>query len=162
MTTCAVLAAGLEPRGIAELARGDAVAWDYCRDRIGEQAEETIEVITAEQAGHHLATIAGRHDLTVHETFLTDLAGHLKRGVPVEETVSRLDDVLAGVEAARGDDLTWLLTSDHGNLEDLRSGSHTTHPVPLLAVGPAAGWFGGLTSILDLTPAVLSLFETPD
>jgi bisphosphoglycerate-independent phosphoglycerate mutase (AlkP superfamily) len=155
------MAAGLELRTVADLERGDAVSWDFCRDRFAEHAAEPLEPVTAELAGRHLAAIAGRHDLTVHETFLTDLAGHLKRGVPVGDAIGRLDDVVAGLEAARPAELTWLLTSDHGNLEDISTGSHTTHPVPLLVVGPAAGHFGQLRSILDVTPQILRLLGTP-
>lgn len=157
VTTCGVLAAGLELRTVDDLLRGDAVSWDFCRDAFSGRAGVALEPIPAEAAGRDLVTIAGRHDLTVHETFLTDLAGHLKRGVPAEEAVSRLDAVIAGIEALRSDDLTWLLTSDHGNLEDISVGSHTRNPVPLLAVGPAAKELTQLESILDVTPAVLRL-----
>jgi len=161
VTTCAVLAAGLELRFLEDLEQGRAVSWDFCRDRFPAGTGEKLEPITASRAGRDLATIAADYDLTLHETFLTDLAGHLKRGIAPEETVRRLDDVIGGLEAARPANLTWILSSDHGNLEDISTGSHTLNPVPLLAVGPGTAALGGLRSILDVTPAVLGLLERP-
>lgn len=161
VTTCAALAAGVELPLLDDLRRGHAVSWDYCRDHFAVGTDNGIESIPAPVAGSHLARIAARHDLTVHESFLTDLAGHLKRGVSPSEAVARLDGVIAGIEAHRPEDVTWILTSDHGNLEDTSVGSHTRNPVPLLAVGPAAHGFLGAESILDVAPMVLRLLGVP-
>jgi hypothetical protein len=119
LTTTLARSAGLELRLPADLERGEAVTWDYCRDLAAPRAGLELETIDAPTAGRHLAAIAAGNDLTLHETFLTDLAGHLKRGVAPREAVERLDGVVAGLEEAREPDLTWVLTSDHGNLEDV-------------------------------------------
>lgn len=156
VTTVGVRAAGLELRTLADLERGEAVTWDLCRDRAGRQIGTPLAPIEALEAGRHLAELGRQHDLTVFETFLTDLAGHLKRGVSPEEAITRLDAALGGIEAAKGPELTWVLTSDHGNLEDDSHGSHTRNPVPLLAVGPAARRFARMESILHVTPTLLA------
>jgi 2,3-bisphosphoglycerate-independent phosphoglycerate mutase len=161
VTTCAVLAAGLELRFLKDLHQGRAVSWDYCRDQFAADVGEDLQPIEASQAGRDLVSIAADHDLTLHETFLTDLAGHLKRGIAPEEAVGRLDAVVGGLQAARPPELTWILTSDHGNLENVDNGSHTTNPVPLLAVGPAAHLFADIGSILGVTPAILELLRRP-
>lgn len=161
VTTVAVRAAGLELRTLDDLEHGAAVTWDLCRDRAAERLGVALAPIEAAVAGRHLATIAQRHDLTVFETFLTDLAGHLKRGVEAEEAIGRLDAALAGIEEAKEPGLTWVLTSDHGNLEDDSHGSHTRNPVPLLAVGPAARHFTDLESILEVTPRLLRALDRP-
>ncbi len=57
---------------------------------------------------------------------------------------------------ALGDRLL-VVTSDHGNLEDLSTKSHTRNPVPLLAVGPGADAFAGAASLTDVTPAVVEV-----
>lgn len=156
VTTVAVRAAGLGLRTLADLERGEAVTWDLCRDRAGRQIGTPLAPIEAVEAGRHLARLGERHDLTVFETFLTDLAGHRKRGVSADEAIRRLDAALGGIEAEKGPDLTWVLTSDHGNLEDVSHGSHTANPVPLLAVGPAAHHLARMESILHVTPALLA------
>ncbi len=59
--------------------------------------------------------------------------------------------------AARPADVTVLLTSDHGNLEEPWHKSHTANPVPLLAVGPAAPAFAELTRLDEVAPRILAV-----
>jgi hypothetical protein len=155
LTTTMARSAGLRFRLVEDLERSEAVTWDYCRDLAAGSGID-VAPIDARTAGTHLAGIAARAHLTLHETFLTDLAGHLKRGVEPHTAVERLDGVVAGLVEAADRDLTWVLTSDHGNLEDVSVSTHTRNPVPLLAVGPAAALFAGARSILDVTPRVLA------
>jgi len=153
-TTLAALAAERPLRDLADLAAGRAVAWDVTRSTFHEHAPGTREV-PAESAGRHLAAVAAQHDLTLWETFLTDLAGHRRRGWTAVEALARLDGLLAGLFAARPADLTILLTSDHGNIEEAGHPSHTRNPVPLLALGPDADAFADLTRLDEVTPAIL-------
>lgn len=67
-----------------------------------------------------------------------------------------IDELLAGV-LDRADDLTLLVTSDHGNLEDDRTTGHTTNPVPTLAIGPAREAFRSVRAITDIAAAVLGV-----
>ena len=156
VTTCQVQFAGLEFRTEADLAAGRAVSWDITRELFIARTGLTVEVVTPVEAGSHLAAIAGHHRFTLFETFLTDLAGHHRLEVAPAAAAARLDGLLAGLTAAAPPDLTVLLTSDHGNLEDSANRLHTRNPVPLLAAGPAAGRFAGLRSILDVAPAVVA------
>lgn len=153
VTTLAVGAAGFPFRRLTELEAGAAVTWDIERDLFARREPE-VEPVTSQEAGRHLAAVAREHDFTLFETFLTDLAGHRRWGVEPEEALRRLDGLIAGVEAAAPPELTWLLTSDHGNVEDARTTSHTRNPVPLLVRGPMAQRFRGLESILEVAPAI--------
>lgn len=154
-STLALRAAGVRFRDLDDLRRGDAVSWDVRRDRFVAVVEPGLPLVTDAEAGRDLARLAGAHDLTLYETFATDLAGHDRYGLTVDDAVARVDGLLGGVLAHRPADLTVLLTSDHGNVEDASHGVHTTNPVPLLAVGPQARAFDGVTSILEVGPRVL-------
>ena len=156
-TTAAVLAAGLPLRVLADLAEGRAVTWDVTGEHFARRAGEETARVTAEEAGARLARLAGEHELTLYETFLTDLAGHRRWGLEPALAVSRLDGLLAGLLAARPPDVTVLLTSDHGNLEESAHGRHTRNPVPLLAVGPAARAFAGLARLDEVAPRIRAL-----
>lgn len=156
-TTAAVLAAGLPLRLLAELAAGRAVTWDVTGEQFALRAGEGVSAVTAERAGANLAGLAAEHSFTLYETFLTDLAGHRRWGLEPGDAVARLDGLIAGVLAARPPDLTVLLTSDHGNLEEAGHGRHTRNPVPLLAVGPAAGAFASLTRLDEVAPRIRAL-----
>lgn len=157
VTTWAVRAAGLPLRGLAELEAGRAVTWDVRRDLFGRRGEPALAAIEAAEAGRHLAALAGGHDLTVYETFITDLAGHRRLGVTAEEAVARLDGLLAGLLEHLDPGVTLVLTSDHGNLEEEGHKLHTENPVPLLARGPRAAAFADLESLTEVTPRILEV-----
>ena len=154
-TTLAALASGTRLRGIEDLVAGRACSFDICRDAFRGLAPG-LEPVAAPAAGGHLAALAGEHELTLWETFLTDLAGHRRRGWTAAEVLARVDGLLAGLLAARPPELTLLLTSDHGNLEDAESTSHTANPVPLVAVGPRAAEFEGLGRLDEVAPCLLA------
>jgi 2,3-bisphosphoglycerate-independent phosphoglycerate mutase len=156
-TTCAALAAGEPLRELSELTRNEAVTFDVCRDLFGQRLGLALPRVAPEAAGAHLAAIAGAHHLTLYETFLTDLAGHRRWGVSAEEALARLDGLLAGLLAAAPPELTVVLTSDHGNIEESEHRRHTRNPVPLLVVGPLADRFTGVASLAELAPRLEKL-----
>jgi len=158
-STHAVAAAGLRFRDLDDLARDRAVTWDVERDLFAERVGEAGEVrpVAAAEAGRHLADLAGGHHLTLYETFFTDLAGHRRWDLDPGDAVRRVDGLLEGVLAHRPEELTVVLTSDHGNLEDASHTLHTENPVPLLVVGPAAGRFAGLDRLDQVAGAILEV-----
>lgn len=156
VTSCCTLDAGLPIRTEDDLAAGRAVTWDVRGDLFGVRAGVEVEPVEPRVAGRRLAAIAAEHELTLYETFLTDLAGHGRDGFEPVEAVRRLDGLLAGIVDGLAPDTTLVLTSDHGNLEDLSTRRHTRNPVPWLAHGPAAERLRGLASLLDVTPSLLA------
>jgi 2,3-bisphosphoglycerate-independent phosphoglycerate mutase len=55
-----------------------------------------------------------------------------------------------------------ILTSDHGNMEDLSTRRHTMNPVPALLIGASAvrrDFSKGLNDLTGVTPAILSLLN---
>jgi hypothetical protein len=155
----AAIGAGILTRHTAALERGDAIASeitnDGWRDRLG---RTNLPVITPAEAGQNLAHIAESHDLTLFAHYSTDYAGHEERLDHAVLALERVDAFLGGVLEGAPDDLLLIIASDHGNLEDARNG-HTRNPAIGLVVGrdheAAASW----TSILDVTPAILSILE---
>ena len=160
VTTFCLTQAGIKPRGIEELAAGKAVSWDLRRDHFGRYVESVVPLVSAREAGRHLANIASSHRLTVYESFMTDLAGHKKPGFEAREVLARIDGLFAGLDDALPTDVTMIVTSDHGNIEESDHRRHTRNPVPLLVSGPLVSRFEGVVSILDVTPRLLSCLES--
>lgn len=149
----AATSAGLRLRDLEDLCRGEAVAADLTGEGLVARGHP-VDVITPEEAGWRLASIASRHAFTAFEFFALDLASHGRWPVPVPQVMEALDQAL-GAALAHLDlqaDLL-VLTSDHGGAEST-DGAHTTNPVPLILVGCAAEVALGCRSLADVAAAV--------
>ncbi len=93
-------------------------------------------------AAHAIAAGAHEKDLALFETFLTDEAGHAQDTAWARHEIVRLDRFLGALfdSLDANKDLV-VITSDHGNLEDLSTRSHTRNRIPLFAWGKDASTF---------------------
>jgi hypothetical protein len=160
VSTAAVIAAGIPLNDIGEVAAGRAVYQEFTNSYLNARGF-SLDVRTPEQAGEVLVSISLRHDFTFYEYFLSDLVGHRKNFDRALIEVSKLDRLLSGVCAGFDfESHTLLVTSDHGNLENPTTKSHTRNPVPLLAFGHDAQFFTRkVRSLADITPAILEFFD---
>ena len=139
-----------------ELAGGNAVSSEILnsawRVRLG---LDSIPEIGPEEAGRNLARIAAGFDLTLFAHYYTDTAGHRRSMEEAVGALQRLDAFLAGLLPLLPPDLTLVLASDHGNLEDISQG-HTLNPTFNLLRGPGAREMAGrMSRITDLAGVVL-------
>jgi 2,3-bisphosphoglycerate-independent phosphoglycerate mutase len=156
----AVTSAGLPLRTKEDLTAGRAISADFTgqgwRDRLG---LNDTPVLTPVDAGARLAQMAMAHDFSFFEYWPSDYAGHGQEMATACEMLETLDLVLGGLMGAWDDDQGLILiTSDHGNLEDLSVRSHTANKVPLLLIGAAAArrrFMEGARDLTDVAPAVL-------
>ncbi|MBA3242532.1 MAG: alkaline phosphatase family protein [Acidobacteria bacterium] len=162
-TTVAVEAAGLPFRTIEDLRAGRAVYHDFT-NRLAIERGENIEPRTPEEAGAVLASVAGEHRFTLYEHFITDRAGHAQDFEAALDSLRNLSRfvraVLDGVEHER---TTVMLTSDHGNIEDLSTRNHTLNPVPTLVWGRERERVGRrVRTLADITPAIMEILTTDE
>lgn len=151
----AALAAGLTLGDLAAYRAGLALSADLTGDAL-QALDASLPVLLPEAAGRRLAEMAKRHTLTFFDFWLSDTAGHRWPLDQAIALVARLDRFLAGLVGGLDlAEVTLLITSDHGNLEDKRVKTHTANPVPLLALGPGAGAYAGAESLLDVFGAAL-------
>lgn len=159
VTTVAMLGATGEVRNKARMERNEAVYHDFTRETLRERGYAGPLVEPAD-AARHLLAIAEEHELTLFEHFLTDRAGHRLDLATTRRVLARLDEFLATILQARPRNLDVVLTSDHGNIEDMTQRGHTMNPVPFAAIGPNADRLKtAVRSITDVTPALLALWE---
>ncbi|MBA3943538.1 MAG: metalloenzyme [Herpetosiphonaceae bacterium] len=155
--TWSAMQAGLPLRGIKELENNTAVSWDIdqhmARMRPG---CEQLPVITPDAAGLRLVQLAQEYDLVAFETYLPDLAAHGRLDTSPAAALRLVDGLLDGVIGGLEQAMTLVMTSDHGNIEDMTTKVHTRNPVPLLVVGPHAAAFDGVTALNGLMDAMLA------
>jgi hypothetical protein len=159
-TTLAILGAGLPLRSIADLKMGQAVYQDITNEMLLEFGINDIPVIDSWQAGQNLAKLVKQHDFTLYEYFQTDRAGHKQDWLKAELIMKDLDGLLCGFWQACQGDCTLILTSDHGNFEDLSVKTHTFNQVPVLVAGDKSREIAmAITDLPSITPAILSVMQ---
>ncbi|HEV3470638.1 MAG TPA: hypothetical protein VG148_15045 [Pyrinomonadaceae bacterium] len=157
-TTVAVEAAGLRFNNVADLRAGRSVFHDFTNRLLAERGEEA-EPRTPEEAAFVLARVASSHRFTLYEHFIADRMGHdqnLEGALATLRSLARfVRAVLARLDLGR---MNVLLTSDHGNVEDLSTRNHTLNDVPTLAWGPARGLVRRrVRTLADITPTILEI-----
>lgn len=116
-----------------------------------------MPILTPYEAGKRLATLAQAYDFSFFEYWLSDYAGHRQDMDWALRQLAVLDEVLAGLTNHWNmeDDLI-LLTSDHGNLEDISTRRHTASDVPALVIGKqSAKMAAQLHRLTDVAPSIL-------
>lgn len=119
-----------------------------------------VPILSPKEAGRRMALLAARYDFSMFEYWSTDYAGH-KQDMPwAMEQLATFDGVVGGMmEAWDPGDLV-LITSDHGNMEDLSTRRHTEAPVPAILIGPEADratFAEGLTDLSGIAPAIMRI-----
>ena len=173
-TSWANRAAGLPFKNLEDLETGRAVYQDITHDslraRLMPRGRSDVQLQgvdiplrAPEDAGAILASIASQHTFTLFEFFQTDKAGHAQDREKAVRELLKLEHFLTAV--SRSLDLetnTLVVTSDHGNVEDLSTKSHTHNPVPTLVFGGDAALLASrLDRLENFTPAILDALGIP-
>jgi hypothetical protein len=157
-TTVAVEAAGLPFRTFEDLQAGRAVFHDFTNRALAGRGVDVPER-TPEEAAAVLARLAAEHRFTLYEHFIADRAGHEQEESAALDILAALArfvrTVISLADLAR---TTVLLTSDHGNVEDLSTRNHTLNPVPTLAWGrDRETAVDRIRTLADITPTILEI-----
>jgi hypothetical protein len=160
----AATSAGLSLKTAADLKAGQALSADLT----GRGWKEHLGLPDApeyspHQAGLKLAELSACYDFSFFEYWLTDYAGHHQDWAEALAVLTTLDGMLGGLAQAWDDAAgVALITSDHGNLEDLGTRRHTAHPVPALLLGALElrrAFAANLHDLTGIAPAILKVLD---
>lgn len=119
---------------------------------------EQVSVITPFEAGRNLGKLSLNYDFTLYEYFQTDIKGHKQLWDEAIRLIERIDCFIGGfLSVIEKEDVAWILTSDHGNIEDFSVKGHTTNPVPALCWSQKPINWPEWNSLEDVTPGILKL-----
>jgi len=113
-------------------------------------------VMNAIEAGQKLGALATEYDFSLFEYWASDYAGHKQQMDEAIRLMESFDEVLGGLVETWEDGLI-LVTSDHGNMEDLSTRRHTDADVPALVIGDRTGreeFTRELKNLTDIAPAI--------
>lgn len=160
----AVTSAGIPLKTQLDLMEGQALSADFTAQGWRERLNlPDTPVITPDQAGERLASLGMDFDLALFEYWLSDYAGHSQDMAAAESLLITFDKVLGGLLRNWDDQQGLILiTSDHGNMEDLSTRRHTANPVPALLIGDQAyrrRFASELNDITGVTPAIIEFIH---
>lgn len=139
---------------------GDALAADWTGEGWRTQLGfKDTPVYSPYEAGVKLVELSRRYAFAFHSHWISDVIGH--RG-PLADAVALLelfDGVMAGV-LDTWDDAEGLIiiTSDHGNMEEITNRKHTENDVPSVIIGAERNVFAsGFNTLADFVPIMARL-----
>ncbi len=135
-------------KNLRDLMAGNAVYHDLTGKTIA--GRFNINKISPMRAAENLAKIAHENDFTLFEYFLTDRAGHKKDLAFLAETLYEFSVFFCFLVELAANEISIILTSDHGNCEDTSTRMHTKNPVPFFLYGAPQPAQGTVTSIQDV------------
>lgn len=156
----AVTSAGIPLRTAEDLQAGLGISADFTgAGWVAQPGFPPAPVYTPAEAGMLIAKLAQKVDLAWFEYWLTDYAGHrgsLQQAITLLEGFARVLESIVNAWDMVSDLI--VISSDHGNLEDLSVRGHTLNPVPALLIGPESlrkEFASNLDDLTDFVPAIL-------
>jgi hypothetical protein len=166
VTTLCCRYAGVPIRTHVDLAAGTAISADITNAAWAQLGHPHIGPVESAEAGRRLARLTLEHDFVLFEYWRTDHAGHSQNMREAVDVLENFDGFLVGImEGLDTRDTLLLITSDHGNIEDISTKSHTRNPVPLILYGARHAEHAraldatGSPDLTHITPFILRLLR---
>lgn len=154
-TTLMAQSAGLKLNSTEEVLNEQALTAEIVQNAWRERLEIDIPKINATQAAQRLLNVIPNYDLVLYEYYLTDKAGHNKKLEDARIVLNTLDEFLLHIIKNKKSEDVLVITSDHGNLEDLYVKTHTRNEVPLFVMGNGVEAFGKVDSLIGVKEGIL-------
>ena len=145
-------AAGLPFNSIHDIRQGRALYHDYS-NRILKNLFFDVPELSGADSAEIILNVSKDFDLVLYEYFETDRAGHDKNLKKAIAEIQKLETLILGIiERIVINDTILVVVSDHGNIEDLRTKSHTRNPAF------CAIWNNGDTQTISSLKSITDVF----
>jgi hypothetical protein len=115
-------------------------------------------VMNPREAGRKLASLAMEYDFSLFEYWASDYAGHKQQMETAVGLMETFDGVLGGLLEMMNE-LLVVVTSDHGNMEDVSTRKHTDADVPALVIGEKSAREEFTRDMRDLTHIAPAIWQ---
>ncbi|WP_409029234.1 alkaline phosphatase family protein [Gracilimonas sediminicola] len=154
-TTLMTKSADLKLNSTEDVLNESALTAEIVQNAWREKLGIDIPKITPNEAANRLLNVVPDYDLVLYEYYLTDKAGHNQSPEDAERVLKPLDEFLLQIIKEKRNSDTLVITSDHGNLEDLSTKTHTRNKVPLFILGEISADFDQVESLTDVKEIML-------
>ncbi len=162
-STLTILASGIAFRMLGDLKKGNAVFMDITNRHLLQYGYD-VKRVFPKTAAKNIVRIMNNHNFTLFEYWLTDYYGHLRGTInDIYRTLDNIDSFVEYIVRFMGNDDILIITSDHGNIENVQSKPHTKNPVPFVVFSKKPGVCDFFNSRVDdisqVTPGIIEYFE---
>jgi len=161
--TCTTLMAksvGQQLNGEQQLREGKSITAEIIQNAWRKELNININKITPEEAAERLIRVLEDYDLVLYEYYLTDKAGHSMNRNMSLNILEVLNRFIRHILRIKSKDDHLVISSDHGNIENLNVKTHTRNRVPLIVHGSGNKSFKKPKSITDVPEIITGLLKT--
>ena len=155
-STLMTKSAGMKLNSTEEVIEEKALTAEIVQNAWRERLGIDLPKIDATEAARRLLNVVPDYDLVMYEYYLTDKAGHNQTIEGAQLVLNTLDEFLLHIIKEKRSEDTLVITSDHGNLEDLSTKTHTRNEVPLFVMGKDAASFNEVESLIGVKDSILN------
>lgn len=155
-TTLMTKSAGVKLNSTEDVLNETALTAEIVQNAWREKLGIDIPKITPTNAAQRLLNVVPDYDLVLYEYYLTDKAGHKQKHEDAKLVLKPLDEFLLHIIKNKRSEDVLVITSDHGNLEDLSTKTHTRNKVPLFVMGESVQPFEQVESLTDVKDGIIS------
>lgn len=139
VTTLTCKLTGIKLNHVTEVRTGKALTAELTNERWNQRLGYRLKVIKPKTAARRLLRIAKKYKFTLYEYYLSDHLGHLRLANEFDKLFAEMDEFLFTLlNEVDSQQMTLVICSDHGNLEDLSIKTHTRNPALTITAGKAA------------------------
>ncbi len=159
-TTCAVEAAEMRFNKLPDLIGRKSLFHDFTNKTLIEKNMK-VPLFSAIDAAEILANLTENYRFILYEHFITDKIGHDqdfdKAALHLPQLAEFIRETLKRIDFEK---TTFILTSDHGNIEDLSIRNHTLNDVPAIIWGRRKNEIAErIKDLTDITPTIIELLS---
>lgn len=159
VTSLSCLLSNVILKTATDLRKGNALSAEIDNELWVNKLDYKLPIVKPETAAKRLLKISSEHHFTLFEHFITDHLGHGRNAETLENRLEVLDKFLFTVLENIPDNLTLLICSDHGNLENISIKTHTLNPSLTITAGKHAERLKNrITNLSHIKDAILELY----
>jgi len=151
---------GLKFNTSTDVRQGRALTAEITNERWNNKLGYKLGSITPKSSARRLLRIARQNSFTLYEYFMTDHLGHGRYDGDAQKLLGILDEFLFTVISELKDDITLIICSDHGNVENISIKTHTLNPALTITSGKfAEELFNNIKDLTQIKPAIMRISQ---
>lgn len=160
VTSLSCLLSNVSLKNEHDLKEGNALSAEIDNSRWVSKLNYDLPIINPQLAAQRLFNLTLDNDFTLFEYFYTDHIGHFRIKDVAEEILTTFDEFIFHILSNLPDDLTLLICSDHGNIEDMSFKMHTRNPALTISAGKYAEKLANeITDISQIKDSLLGIIN---